>query len=274
MRARAADADAKDNMSDQSCPPFGGQQYNTTDGSLYQSDSTFLLKWLTPHSVDLIITDPPYGIAFRSNRQRVDRKKSVNGEGSVIIRDHYFSEIENDETSSLGWLVDGYRVLKDGGAMYVFAHWTKWKELQSAAEQAGFSVKNMIVLNKSNHGMGDLKGSFAPRHELMLFATKGRHELRFPQGRIDDIWSVPVKFSGSRRFHPNEKPLTWVIPAIENSSDVGNVILDPFMGSGTTGVAAVSMDRKFIGCEKDKDYFETSKLRFDKALDERNTRVL
>lgn len=150
--------------------------------------------------------------------------------------------------------------------MYVFAHWSKWSELYSATEAVGFNLKNMIVLNKSNHGMGDLGGSYAPKHELLLFATKGKHSLLFPHGRVDDVWNVPVKFSGSRRFHPNEKPVNWIVPAIENSSELGQVILDPFMGSGTTGVVAVQMGRNFIGIEKDAQYVKVAEQRIKQAM--------
>jgi DNA modification methylase len=164
--------------------------------------------------------------------------------------------------------------MKDGSAMYVFCHWSKWHLLYSATEEAGFSIKNMIVLSKSNHGMGDLKGSYAPRHELILLATKGRHELRFPSGRSDDIWNVPVKFSGSKRFHPNEKPLSWLMPAIMNSSDKDQLVVDPFMGSGTTGIVAVGMGRKFIGCDVDETYYETSVKRVSESFRHKQNEIL
>lgn len=257
-------------------PPFGGRQHDLGEesGVLYNADSTHLLAWMPNSSVDLIVTDPPYGIHYKSNRQRVDRKKSVHGEGSITVRNHYFQEIENDGAADFAWLKDAYRVLKDGSAIYVFAHWSKWPLLSATAEEVGFNMKNMIVLNKSNHGMGDLKGSYAPKHELLLFASKGRHDLRFPFGRENDIWSVPVKFSGARKFHPNEKPLTWLTPAIANSSDAGQTVLDPFMGSGTTGMSTVRMDRRFIGCEKDTEYFDVSVSRIDQSLEQRQSNIL
>jgi site-specific DNA-methyltransferase (adenine-specific) len=203
----------------------------------------------------------------------VDRIKSVKGEGSVTIRDHYFESIEEDHKFLTDWLGEAYRILKDNSAIYVFAHWSKWNELLVATEGAGFQVKNMIVLNKSNHGMGDLKGSYAPKHELLMFATKGRHILRFPKGRIDDIWNVPVKFSGAKRFHPNEKPLSWICPAVENSSGEGDIILDPFMGSGTTGVASIEMGRRFVGIEKDKEYYDIAGERVKSALEKQDGEI-
>lgn len=242
-------------------------------GKLFCSDCVHFMRNLPNESIDLIVTDPPYGINYKSNRQRVDRKKSVGGEGSVVVRDHYFDKIANDEAVDFKWLEDAYRVLKDGSAIYIFAHWSKWHLLSIYAEDVGFNVKNMIVLNKSNHGMGDLKGSYAPKHELLMFATKGRHDLRFPQGRETDIWSVPVKFSGAVKLHPNEKPISWIIPAIANSSDAGQTVFDPFMGSGTTGVVAVSMNRRFMGCEKDENYYQISTSRIDQSVDQRSSNI-
>jgi site-specific DNA-methyltransferase (adenine-specific) len=241
--------------------------------NLYLGDCRDFVKTLGSSSVDLIVTDPPYGINYISNRQTVDRKKSVHGEGSIVCRPHYFGNIENDKHILTDWIAGAYRVLKSNGAMYVFTHWSRWSETCNTCEDIGFSVKNMIVLNKSNHGMGDLKGSYAPKHELLLFAAKDKHQLRFPEGRENDIWNVPVKFSGSHRFHPNEKPLSWLIPAIANSSDEGQVVLDLFMGSGSTGVACVEMSRKFIGAEQDANYFRIAQERITEAVHKRNNDV-
>jgi site-specific DNA-methyltransferase (adenine-specific) len=239
--------------------------------TLQHGDCRELLTQHTSNSVDLIVADPPYGIEYRSNRQTVDRKRSINGEGSQVCRPHYFGNIENDKSLLVDWIREAYRILKPSAAIYIFTHWTRWSETVKAAEEIGFSLKNMLVLNKSNHGMGDLKGSYAPKHELMLFATKGKHKLRNPNGRETDIWNVPVKFSGAHRLHPNEKPLSWVIPAIANSSDENDLVLDPFMGSGTVGEACLAMNRRFVGIEKDKQYFDVAKSRIEAAaLSRRN----
>jgi site-specific DNA-methyltransferase (adenine-specific) len=229
---------------------------------LLLGDSTVLLKDIPDSSVDLVLTDPPYGINYRSNRQRVDRKRSVTENQSVVVRQHYFNKIANDsDETSVGWLKDVYRVLRNNSAMYIFTHWSRWSATEDAVKNAGFAVKNMIVLNKSNHGMGDLSGSYAPKHELLMFAAKGRHVMRFPNGRQTDIWNVPVIFSGSKRCHPNEKPISWLFPAIQNSADAGATVLDPFMGSGSTGVAAIKSKCVFIGMEKDEEYFKIASQR-------------
>jgi site-specific DNA-methyltransferase (adenine-specific) len=240
--------------------------------NLWNDDCINVFPTLADGSMDLIVSDPPYGINYRSNRQQVDRLKSVKENQSVNVRPHYFSTIENDN-GMFCWLVEAYRVLKEGSAIYVFCHWTKWSELERHTQEAGFDIKNMIVLNKSNHGMGDLKGQYAPKHELLMFACKGRHVCRWRTGRQQDVWNVPVVFSGSHRHHPNEKPISWLTPAILNSSDEGQLILDPFMGAGSTGIAAVKSKRHFVGIELDKTYYESALIRISEAQEDVKSEV-
>lgn len=210
-------------------------------------DALEVVSTLPDESVDLIVTDPPYGINYKSHKQNLDTRH-----GSVKInRDEYFAEIVGDDAVPLEWLRDAYRILKSDSAIYVFCRWDKWAILEAAVKAAGFSVKNMIVMNKTNHGMGDLAGAYAPKHELLLFATKGDHQLRFPEGRGTDVWIAPVLYSGQYRWHQNQKPLKWLSPAILNSSDAGDLVLDPFCGSGSTLVCARSLGRDFLGVEID-----------------------
>lgn len=234
---------------------------------LFFGDALDLLKSIKDNSIDLIYTDIPYGINFKSNRQGIDRKKSVKRQGDVINKEQYFTQINEDsKIPDIEWLKESYRVLKDRCAIYVCVHWSTFGELKNQIINSGFIVKNMIVLNKSNHGMGDLKGQYAPKHELILFATKGRHILAFPEGRKNDIWDVPVKFSGAKRLHPNEKPMRWIEPAIINSSKNRDIVLDPFMGSGSTGECAIRLGRRFIGSENDKVYFQLAETRINKII--------
>lgn len=208
--------------------------------------------------VSLILTDPPYGINFKSGRQLEDRRQGF----AIKIRDSsFFEKISNDDSIPLTWLELCYPIVKNCGAIYVFCHWRKLGQLYSAVCKAGFIPKNLIVLNKSNHGMGDTKGSYAPKHELILFSVKGRHKCNWSNGRLKDVIDVHVKYSGAHRLHPNEKPISWMTKFIETSSNKGEWIFDPFMGSGSTGEAAIKLDRNFLGCELDKNYFDIAESR-------------
>jgi DNA modification methylase len=232
--------------------------------NLFFGNCVPLLKRLPQEFVNLIFTDIPYGINFKSNRQGLDRKSSIKVGKDVKLENkrEYFTQINNDDSlPSIEWLQESYRILKNNSAIYICVHWETFGELKSQVIECGFKPKNLIVLNKSNHGMGDLKGQFAPKHELILFATKGRHILNFPEKRMNDVWDVPVKFTGAKRLHPNEKPLSWISPAILCSSKEDEIVLDPFMGSGSTGEASLKLKRKFIGMDNDKNYVEVARER-------------
>jgi len=137
------------------------------ENQIYLGDCMDILQQMSDMSVDLIVTDIPYGINYKSNKQNCDTRsdKSV-----IKDRPQYFKAITGDENIPVDWLPEAYRTLKPNTAMYVFCHWSTWHQLLPAVNAAGFKCKNMIVLNKSNHGMGDLKGQYAPKHELLMFA--------------------------------------------------------------------------------------------------------
>lgn len=218
---------------------------------LIHGDCNNILKTIEDRSIDCIITDPPYGIDFVSKRQTMKRLKG----GGEIKTDRLprFTVIENDSEIPLEWLEDAYRILKQDSAIYIYCHWSKWGVLSKAVDTVGFNVKNMIVLNKSNHGMGDLTGSYAPKHELLLYATKGKHLLskRFP-----DVWSVTFTIN---KQHPNQKPFDFIEKAIYASTVPKNTILDPFAGSGQIHLCAFKMMRKCISIEIDKKWFDLMK---------------
>jgi DNA modification methylase len=230
--------------------------------SVLEGAAEEVLGTMSSDSVDIILTDIPYGIHYKSNKQNYDTR-----EASPVVKDReeYFQTIVGDDEIPLGWLPEAYRTLKTGAAMYVFCHWSTWHLLYPAVLNVGFTCKNMLVMNKSNHGMGDLKGQYAPKHELLMFAVKGRHLMTFESKRMNDVWDVPVKYSGAVRLHPNEKPLSWLEPCIKNSSKVGDLVVDPFCGSGTTAKAAKGLGRRYIVSDLDPKYVEVARTSLSSA---------
>lgn len=203
--------------------------------------------------VNAIITDPPYGISYKTNYR--------------INKNHKFcSEIANDK--DLKFLDDflelSEKILNDNSPIYVFCSWRKVDIFKQKIERV-FKIKNMLIWDKENWTAGDLGGAYAGRYEILFFATKGRVLLN---GRRDsDILRV-ARVSSDKLLHQNEKPislLTWILRKHPNA----HTIFDPFMGSGSTGVASLIEGRKFMGCEIDSEYFEIAKRRIeetDKAL--------
>ena len=214
---------------------------------LHHGDCLQVMKQIPDGSVDMVLADPPYGMDFQSNR--VDKPKQKR-------------KIANDKKPFIWWILEAQRVLKDGGALICFCRFDSWAAFSDACINAGLSVKAQIVWDKLTHGTGDLKGAPGFRHELAVFATKGRfifHDKRpqtlFPCSRV----------SPSKMLHPNEKPVGLMEWLIKHYCIDGGTVLDPFTGVSPVGVAAKNLNRKFIGIELDKDYFKIAKGRIEQA---------
>ena len=216
--------------------------------NLMQGDCLERMREIPDCSVDMVLTDPPYGMNYQSNRRTATDK---------------FNKIVDDD--NLDWLdyfcEDLHRVMKNNSAAYVFCSWHKVDVFKVAIERH-FKVKNLLVWVKNNHGSGDLKGAYAPKHEFVFFAHKGRCLLR--DGRRPDILDF-AKVSGSKLVHPTEKPVNLIERLVKDASDEYDTVFDPFMGSGTTGVAAKNLKRSFIGIELDPTYFQIAKERIESA---------
>ena len=207
-------------------------------------DCLELMKDIPDGSVDFVLTDPPYGMAFKSN-----------------YRKEKYNEIKNDK--SLEWLEkyvgECFRILKHNTAVYFFCSWHNVDVFKRAIEKK-FKIKNILVWEKNNTSMGDLKASYAPKYEMIIFAHKGRKLLN--GFRYADI--IKANRTGNK-LHPTEKPVDLLELFIKNSSDENAVVFDGFMGSGSTGVACVNTNRNFIGIELDEGYFNIAKKRIEEA---------
>jgi DNA modification methylase len=211
---------------------------------LMQGDCLELMKGIADKSVDCIITDPPYGMDYQSSR-RIDKEKR-------------HKKILNDKTPFVWFLYDAFRVLKDESCILVFCRWDSQEAFKSALVWSGFTVKSQIIWDREHHGMGDLSGSPAPCHDVIWFAVKGKYKL--PSKRPKDIVKSK-RLSGEQLSHPNEKPVDLMEQLVNSYAKENEVILDPFMGSGTTGVACLNTNRRFIGIELDETYFNIAKER-------------
>lgn len=216
------------------------------DIKLYQEDCLEVMGKLIDEGVkvDCILTDPPYGMGFQSN-----------------YRKQKYDKIKNDK--ELSWVEEfaekAYTLAKDNTAHYVFCSFHKIDIFKQAFEKY-FKIKSILVWEKNNTSMGDLKADFAPKVEFILFLQKGR---RFINGKRD-----PNIFKFARtgnKHHPTEKPVDLIEYLLEKFTDEGQLIIDPFMGSGTTGVACVNTNRRFIGIELDPNYFQIAQQRVFEA---------
>lgn len=211
---------------------------------LLQGDCLELMRDLPTASIDAIITDPPYGIDYQSSR-RIDREQRLN-------------KIANDTTPFIWWINDAYRVLKDNSPICCFCRWDVQTAFYNALEWAGFKIRSQVIWDREVHGMGDLASAFAPQHDVIWFATKGR--FKFPNKRPTSILHYP-RVSPELLVHPNEKPIMLLQHLISVLTNKGQVVLDPFAGSGTTGMAAQVISRDSIMMELNPYYCEIIKRR-------------
>src|SRR5699024_4942282 len=192
-------------------------------------------------------------VLFRSK----SNLKSVNG----ILNDKDNIDLLEDVAIQL------HRVLKDNSHLYWFTRWDKVDEQKPMLEEVGFNVKNNIIWMKNNWSMGDLKGAYAGQYECILFAHKGRRELNKVDGRKrhSDILQFD-RIAGNGLLHSHQKPVELLELLINKSSDKGDVVLDPFIGSGSTAVACINTNRDFIGFEMDKDYYNIANDRINSYM--------
>ncbi|MEG2119759.1 MAG: DNA methyltransferase [Pseudoflavonifractor sp.] len=230
--------------------------YDIKPGAVIHGDCLTVLRQMEPDSVDMIITDPPYGVDYQSNRPK---SKDPSAK---------FEKIANDKTPFIWWIYDAFRVLKDGGGVLCFSRWDVQQVFMDALKLAGFTVKSVLVWDREVHGMGDLKGNFAPRYDTCIFATKGRYLL--PGKRPADVIRCQ-RLNGADLVHPNEKPVDLLRQLVESTTAPGALILDPFAGSGSTLAAAALAGRQYIGIELSEEYHAIAQQR---AIDAVKTRLL
>lgn len=213
--------------------------------NLIHGDCLEEIKKIPDGSIDLILTDPPYGISYQSN-MRVKTKK--------------FDVLENDSGDMrLNCYDEFYRILNDNTACLVFCSYKNFAKDMIKLEQI-FTIKNVIIWSKGGGGIGDLKHSLSTDYEICIVAHKGKCKIRGK--RIGSVWSYK-KVNPSKMVHATEKPVNLLSDLMLKFSDSGCVVFDPFMGSGSTGLACVNTNRKFIGIELDKNYFDIAENRLN-----------
>ena len=213
---------------------------------IYNEDCLEGMKRIPDCSVDLIVTDPPYLINYKTGR----RKDKTHRFNDVILND-------DNEQLITDYVKECYRILKDDTAMYLFCSSNKVDFFKKELEKV-FSIKNMIIWVKNNHTAGDLESAFGRKYEIVFLVNKGQR--RFNGERLTDIWKFP-KVSSDSQLHQNQKPIELIKRCIEKHSNVGDVVFDGFMGSGTTAAAALDTNRNYIGFELDEYYFNVAEKR-------------
>jgi len=192
------------------------------------------LKQLEDNSIDLVLTDPPYGINYYSGHYK---------------KGNPHKPIENDDTLFIP-LEELWRVLKPTGTMFIF--------YSHKVPLIDKRVKNIIIWVKNNWTAGDLYKDFGNQYECIAFMPKEKFKLH--SKRYSNVWKFD-RISPHNLLHPTQKPESIIRRLIETATNEGALVLDPFMGSGTTAISCKSLKRNFIGFEIDQKYVEIANKR-------------
>ena len=225
---------------------------------LRQADCLSFLRELPSDSVDLIATDPAYSgmnrhLKFGRGRIVGDYRGGLGADGSG----KWFQEFHDDPETFGKFLAECHRVLRDDRHVYLMFDSFSLLTLAPLVREH-FAVKNLIVWDKVNLGMGH---HFRRRHELVLFATKGRRPLS--RRDLPDVWRIKRL---SRAPYPTQKPVELFENMLAGSVEPGFVVCDPFMGSGSSSIAALKRGCGFVGCDLSETAVKMTRARVDAFL--------
>lgn len=215
---------------------------------LLQGDCVEKLKEIPNDSIDLVVADPPYFQGMTHNGQ----KGAFN---DLVICKPFFEKFAEELR----------RVLKPTGEFYMFCDWRGYAFYYPILS-AALPVKNLIVWDKIS-GAGNF---YTYTHEFIMFGAMCNKNKKGTNVWREKGFSSGAKSTNGEKVHPTQKPVELIEKIIANGSNPGDTVLDPFMGSGTTGVACAKNDRRFIGIELDSNYFKIATDRIKRAKQEMN----
>ena len=242
--------------------------------SIRRGNSLELLKKIPDKSIDLVFADPPYNLQLKDTLYRPDQTTV-----EAVTNDwDKFDTYQAYDEFCLIWLKECKRVLKDGGALWVIGSYHNILRLGTSIQNLGFWILNDIIWHKTNP-MPNFRGTrFTNAHETLLWCTTSRKaKYTFNYQNLKELnegkqmrsdWHIPIcagkerlREDNNQRSHPTQKPEALLYRIMVSSTNTGDTVLDPFLGSGTTAVMAKKLQRNFIGFEQDPDYIKLAKKR-------------
>ncbi len=242
-------------------------QSQDRSSTLYHGDSLELMAELPAESIDCIWTDPPYnlsndGVTCISGRMvKVNKGEWDRSQGVEL--DHEFNKT---------WLAACYRLLKPTGTIWVTGTFHVYPSVGFAMQQIGFRILNDIIWEKPAPPPNLGCRTFTHSTELIIWATKARkgkdfytfnyEDMKAENGdrQMKNVWKISVPAKSEKLFgkHPTQKPIELISRCLRASTKPDDLVFDPFTGSASTGVAALSLGRRFIGCEAAQEHIDLS----------------
>ncbi len=244
---------------------------------LINDDFLNVVKTIPSTSIDCVITDCPYHIVaggignnpnepkgvlrrrFQSDGTNCSNKWVKKNESAYISAVRQGKMFEHNDIKFSEWLPDVYRVLKDDCHCYIMINGRNLMKLQQEAEKVGFQFQNLLVWKKQNATPSQY---YMQQCEFILLLKKGHSR---PINNLGTMNCFDIPNIIGKKVHPTEKPIELMKIMVENSTNENDVVLDPFMGSGSTGVACKLSNRDFIGIEIDKTYFDIANKRIEEV---------
>ncbi|MFI9845057.1 DNA-methyltransferase [Nonomuraea sp. NPDC051941] len=229
------------------------------DATLYQGDTLAILPTLAPGSLDAVIADPPYssGGVSTAERKKSTRVKYVSGSaGDIKHENPDFPGDMRDQRSwtywSTLWMSQALQATKPGGSILVFTDWRQLPSTSDAIQAAGWTWRGVVAWVKPRGRSRPIRGGFWNQAEYVVWGVNGslqkEYEVYLP-GVIEA--RAPI---GAQRVHQTEKPVDPLLTTLARVAPPGGVVLDPFTGSGSTGVACQREGRQFVGIELTPHY--------------------
>lgn len=247
---------------------------------IYHGDCVKVMSEWPEKSIDLIFADPPYNLSGNG----LEWKGNRTGGDWYMVNENWDKMTESEYMRfSRQWIGGCYRVLKDGGSIYISCTYHNIAEIMIVLKQLEFKINNVITWHKTNAMPNMTKRLFTHSTEFVVWAVKEKkwvfnyEDLKKinPEKQKDgslkqmrDVWPMPLvqgrerlRGENGRALHPTQKPEEMLRRIITASSTKGNLVLDPFLGSGTTAVIAKQLGRNWVGIEKKKEYIRVAEKR-------------
>lgn len=228
--------------------------------TIIQGDSIKVMKKFPDNSIDSIITDPPYNTGMTKNKNSTRLSNFFN---DSYEKNEYIELVKKTSNNF-------YRILKENKAGYIFINWKSLSIWLKYLEKAGFNIKNVIVWNKIIHGLN--YQNYAYTYELIIFFTKGNFSPNNKsikdkrKGYYKDVWDIRRSLNHEKDYdHETVKKLEVIRTPIQHSTNKNDIVLDSFLGTGTTAIACKQLERNYIGIELNKKYYKISKKRLNQS---------
>ena len=243
-----------------------------SDVELFKDDCLNAMKKIRNDSVDLILTDPPYNLGLFMKKRATNLKQ---------MRENFFGAAGWDDLEYSEWIqsmdnffMEASRIIKVRGSVIMFMSIIKVESIIKIAEKYGFYYKTTGIWHKLNPMPRNMNLHYINSTEAWIYFTYKKHTGTFNNNgqALHDFYESVLTPRSEKKYgkHPTQKPIDLLEQFINTLSNENDVVFDPFMGSGSTGVAAVKNNRKFIGTEINEDYYDIAHQRIRESMNNGN----